>query len=54
VIQATSQYPVFPKKEHLESVGAEEGDASSMCGGGREAEGDFLEQGGYDPFAIPE
>lgn len=51
VIQAASQYPVFQKKEHPETDG---GDASSMCGGGMDPEGDFLPQGGYDPFAIPE
>lgn len=46
VIQAVSQYPVFPQKEHPESVGAD--------GGGKEAEGDFFPQDDNDPFAIPE
>jgi len=54
VIQAASQYPVFPKREYPEGMDADGGEASAMGGQGTEMNGDFMPEDGYDPFAIPE
>lgn len=47
VIQAASQYPIFQRKEHTETMEADGGDGSMA------SEEDFPLDG-YDPFAIPE